>query len=282
MLLLFNENNTYFVTKYDDGKIISVKMLYNKNAHYNFRENVKLSDIKQFKEFVKNINVPEGYDNSGEIKNYMVYTFENNDFKIQVENSENSDYNTKIKIYNENVKDSTACINTQLKIDNEELLEKSIKIVNSIDEKEDTKDFIEEVIHKMIVQLLNIKSETDNKCDSINIKLHNKKPYEPFTNILPSIIGLNYNLSVTTNLNTAQCTYNNGKINITMDDNCRNNIIIKADNFIKECEFEHKGFLSHRFRIKAIKTMTKMSNKVPQLSKIAYDIGNKIANFENE
>ena len=67
-----------------------------------------------------------------------------------------------------------------------------------------------------------------------------------------------------------------------MDDNCRNNIIIKADNFIKECEFEHKGFLSHGFRIKAIKTMTKMSNKVPQLSKIAYDIGNKIVNFENE
>ena len=277
-----NENNTYFVTKYDDGKIISVKMLYNKNAHYNFRENVKLSDIKQFKEFVKNINVPEGYDNSGEIKNYIVYTFENNDFKIQVENSENSDYNTKIKIYNENVKDSTACINTQLKIDNEELLEKSINIVNSIDEKEDTKDFIEEVILKMIIKLLNIKSEIDNKCDSINIKQHNKKPYEAFTNILPSIIGLNYNLSVTTNLNTAQCTYNNGKIDITMDDNCRNNIIIKADNFIKECEFEHKGFLSHRFRIKAIKTMTKMSNKVPQLSKITYDIGNKLANFENE
>lgn len=164
----------------------------------------------------------------------------------------------------------------------EKLLEKSINIVNSIDAKEDTKDFIEEVIHKMIVQLLNIKSETDNKCDSINIELHNKKPYELFTNILPSIIGLNYNLSVTTNLNKAQCTYNNGKINITMDDNCRNNIIIKADNFIKECEFEHKGFLSHRFRIKTIKTMTKMSNKVPQLSKIAYDIGNKIANFENE
>lgn len=277
-----NKNNTYFVTKYDDGKIISVKMVYNKNAHYNFRENVKLSDIKQFKEFVKNINVPEEYDNSGEIKNYTVYTFENNDFKIELENSESPDYNTKIKIYNENGKDSTAYINTQLKIYNEELLEKSINIVNSIDEKEDTKDFIEEVILKMIVKLLNIKSEIDNKCDSINIELHNKKPYKPFTNILPNIIGLNYNLSVTTNLNKAQCTYNNGKIDITMDDNCRNNIIIKADNFIKECEFEHKGCLSHRFRIKAIKTMKKMAEKVPQLSKIAYDIGNKIANFENE
>lgn len=137
---------------------------------------------------------------------------------------------------------------------------------------ENTKNLSENEQFDMVLQ--NFFEKIPSKISDMN--------YEPFTNILPSIIGLNYNLSVTTNLNTAQCTYNNGKIDITMDDNCRNNIIIKADNFIKECEFEHKGFLSYRFRIKAIKTMTKMSNKVPQLSKITYDIGNKIANFENE
>lgn len=284
-----NKDGNYFVNADDDERYLCAGMLYNKNAHYTFMKDVGISDIKNFKEVIKNfkevikkINMPEGYDNSGEIKNYTVYTLENKNFEIQIEKSDVPEYKTKIKIYNEKVKDSIAYINTQVPINTEQLLEKSIKIVNSIEEKEDIIDFMKEVILRMIVLLRNIKSETDNKCDSINIELHNKKPYEPFTNILPSIIGLNYNLSVTTNLNTAQCTYNNGKIDITMDDNCRNNIIIKADNFIKECEFEHKGFLSYRFRIKAIKTMTKMSNKVPQLSKITYDIGNKIANFENE
>lgn len=284
-----NMNDDYFVNANDDERYLCAGMLYNKNAQYTFMEDVGISDIKnfkkvikKFKEVIKKINVPEEYDNSGEIKNYTVYTLENKNFEIQIENSDVPEYKTKIKIYNEKVKDSTAYINTQVPIDNEQLLEKSIKILNSVEEKEDIIDFMKEIILKMIVQLRNVKSETDNKCDSINIELHNKKPYEPFTNILPNIIGLNYNLSVTTNLNKAQCKYNNGKIDITMDDNCRNNIIIKADNFIKECKFEHKGFLSPRFRIKAIKTMTKMSNKVPQLSKIAYDIGNKIINFENE
>ena len=123
---------------------------------------VSMDEMKTFTDLVKNVDMEEGYDNSGKPKNYEINPLGNHTMVITVSKNNNSfqDYETSINTLSRNdIEQTRSYIKTEIPADNEKLLESILKISDEITDYCGTEQFITEFSEKILKELSEIKKD---------------------------------------------------------------------------------------------------------------------------
>ena len=234
---------------------------------------VSMDEMKKFTDLVKNVDMEEGYDNSGRPKNYEVNPLGNQTMVITVsKNNKNyEDYETSINTLSRNeIEQTRSYIKTEIPADNEKLLESILKISDEITDYCGTEQFITEFSEKILKELSEIKKDISEIPNNMKIQTDfHGEPHKIFSQILSENMESDCNINVTQNCTDTQFLYRNtGELSVTMDENIDTRISFSTDDINKNVTISYYGDMSDSFKKECVKNLEEMSNTVPQLSKI--------------
>lgn len=110
-----------------------VKNLDTYFSKYTIYGDMKMSDIKNIADVVKNVDMSEKYDNSGIIKNCEISPSYNSENVITMENLSDDSYNTNINVISRNYNVSLSTnIKIQVPVDSKDLLPAILEILKSL------------------------------------------------------------------------------------------------------------------------------------------------------
>lgn len=235
---------------------------------------VLMDEMKTFTDLVKNVDMEEGYDNSGKPKNYEVNPLGNQTMVITVSNNNNTfqEYETSINTLSRNDLEQTrSYIKTEIPADNEKLLESILKISDEITDYCGTEQFITEFSEKILKELSEIKKDISEIPNNIEIQTDfHGEPHKIFSQILSENMESDCNINVIQNCTDIQFLYRNtGELIVTMDENIDTKISFNTDDINKNVSISYYGDISDSFKKECIKNLEEMSNTAPQLSKIS-------------
>lgn len=148
----------YNITYENEDGHYYVKILDTYFSKYSIYGDVKMSDIKNMAEVVKNVDMSEKYDNSGIIKNCEIspsYFAEN---VITMEKSDDN-YKTSISVLSKNYNVSVSTyIKTQVTVDNKDLLPAILEISSNLKPYCHTVDFATEFSKQIVKKLSDIRN----------------------------------------------------------------------------------------------------------------------------
>lgn len=148
----------YNIMYENEGGQYCVKILDTCFSKYSIYGDIKMSDIKNMTDVVKNVDMSEKYDNSGIIKNCEIspsYFAEN---VITVENLSEDSYNTNINVISRNYNVSLSTnIKIQVPIDSKDLLQAILEISSDLKPYCHTVDFATEFSGQIIKKLSDLK-----------------------------------------------------------------------------------------------------------------------------
>ena len=234
---------------------------------------VSMAEIKTFTDIVKNVNMEEGYDNSGKPKNYEVNPLGNQTMVITVSKNNNTfqEYETSINILSRNDLEQTrSYIKTEIPADNEKLLENILKISDEIKDYCGTEEFITEFSAKILKELSEIKKDITKIPDNLEIQTDFQgEPHKIFSKILSENMDSDCNISVTQNCTDTKYSYSStGQLFIKIEENIDNKISFSTDDINKNVSISYYGDMSDSFRKECIRNLKEISDNAPQLSKI--------------
>lgn len=234
---------------------------------------VSMPEMKKFTDLVKNVDMEEGYDNSGKTKNYEVNPLGNQTMVITVSKNNNTfqDYETSINTLSRNeIEQTRSYIKTEIPADNEKLLESILKISDEITDYCGTEQFITEFSEKILKELSEIKKDISEIPNNMEIQTDfHGEPHKIFSQILSENMESDCNINVTQNCTDTQFLYRNtGELFVTMDENIDTRISFSTDDINKNVTISYYGDMSDSFKKECVKNLEEMSNTVPQLSKI--------------
>ena len=240
---------------------------------YDINGVVSMAEIKTFTDIVKNVNMEEGYDNSGKPKNYEVNPLGNHTMVITVSKNNNTfqDYETSINTLSRNDLEQTrSYIKTEIPADNEKLLESILKISDEITDYCGTEQFITEFSEKILKELSEIKKDISEIPNNMKIQTDfHGEPHKIFSQILSENMESDCNINVTQNCTDTQFLYRNtGELFVTMNENIDTKISFSTDDINKNVSISYYGDMSDSFRKECIRNLEEMSDNAPQLSKI--------------
>lgn len=251
-----------------------VKAFDNGYSTYTIDGVVSMDEMKTFTDIVKNVNMEEGYDNSGKPKNYEVNPLGNQSMVITVsKNNKNyEDYETSINILSrDDLEQTRSYIKTEIPADNEKLLESILKISDEITDYCGTEEFITEFSEKILKELSEIKKDISEIPNNMEIQTDfYGQPHKIFSQILSENMESDCNINVTQNCTDTQFLYRNtGKLFVTIEENINNKISFSTDDINKNVSISYYGDMSDSFRKECIRNLEEMSDNAPQLSKIS-------------
>lgn len=257
-----NEHGRCHLTAFDSG--------YSK---YDIHEEISMSEMKTFTDMVKNVDMEEGYDNSGKPKNYEVNPLGNNNMVVTVSKNDSNfqEYETNINILSRDDLEQTRCyIKTKIPADNEKILENIFKISDEITDYCGTEQFITEFSTKILKELSEIKkdiSDIPNKLD-IETDFYGEL-HKIFSGILSENMESDCNINVTQNCTDTKYSYSStGQLFITIEENIDSKISFSTDDINKNVSISYYGDMSDSFRKECIRNLEEISGNVPELSKI--------------
>lgn len=257
-----NEHGRCHVTAFDSGY-----------STYSIYGAISMSEMNMFTDIVKNVNMEEGYDNSGKPKNYEVNLSIENNMVITVAKNDNhfQYYETSINVLSRNDLEQTRCyIKTQVPPDNEKLLESILEISDGIRNSRGTEHIISEFSAKLLKELSEIKKDITKIPDNVEIQTDFQgEPHKIFSKILSENMDSDCNINVTQNCTDTKYSYiSTGKLSITIEENIDTKISIDTDDINKNVNISYYGNMSDSFRKECIRNLEEMSDNAPQLSKI--------------
>lgn len=148
----------YNIMYENEGGQYCVKILDTCFSKYSIYGDIKMSDIKNMTDVVKNVDMSEKYDNSGIIKNCEIspsYFAEN---VITVENLSDDNYNTNISVLSENYNVSVSTyIKIKVPVDNKDLLSVILEISANLKPYCHTVDFATEFSGQIVKKISDLK-----------------------------------------------------------------------------------------------------------------------------
>ena len=148
----------YNIMYENEGGQYCVKILDTCFSKYSIYGDIKMSDIKNMTDVVKNVDMSEKYDNSGIIKNCEIspsYFAEN---IITVENLSDDNYNTNISVLSENYNVSVSTyIKIKVPVDNKDLLSAILEISANLKPYCHTVDFATEFSGQIVKKISDLK-----------------------------------------------------------------------------------------------------------------------------
>lgn len=148
----------YNIMYENEGGQYCVKILDTCFSKYSIYGDIKMSDIKNMTDVVKNVDMSEKYDNSGIIKNCEIspsYFAEN---VLTVENLSDDNYNTNISVLSENYNVSVSTyIKIKVPVDNKDLLPAILKISSDLKHYCHTVDFATEFSGQIVKKISDLK-----------------------------------------------------------------------------------------------------------------------------
>lgn len=234
---------------------------------------VSMPEMKKFTDLVKNVDMEEGYDNSGRPKNYEVNPLGNQSMVITVsKNNKNyEDYETSINTLSRNeIEQTRSYIKTEIPADNDKLLESILKISDEIKDYCGTEEFITEFSAKILKKLSEIKKGISEIPNNIEIQTDFQgEPHKIFSQILSENMDSDCNINVTQNCTDTKYSYiSTGKLSITIEENIDTKISIDTDDINKNVSISYYGDMSDSFRKECIRNLEEISGNVPELSKL--------------
>lgn len=148
----------YNIMYENEGGHYYVKILDTCFSKYSIYGDIKMSDIKNMTDVVKNVDMSEKYDNSGIIKNCEIspsYFAEN---IITVENLSDDNYNTNISVLSENYNVSVSTyIKIKVPVDNKDLLSVILEISANLKPYCHTVDFATKFSGQIVKKISDLK-----------------------------------------------------------------------------------------------------------------------------
>lgn len=148
----------YNITYENEDGHYYVKILDTCFSKYSIYGDIKMSDIKNMTDVVKNVDMSEKYDNSGIIKNCEIspsYFAEN---VITVENLSDDNYNTNISVLSENYNVSVSTyIKIKVPVDSKDLLSVILEISSDLKPYCHTVDFATEFSGQIVKKISDLK-----------------------------------------------------------------------------------------------------------------------------
>lgn len=148
----------YNIMYENEGGQYCVKILDTCFSKYSIYGDIKMSDIKNMTDVVKNVDMSEKYDNSGIIKNCEIspsYFAEN---VITMENLSEDSYNTNINVISRNYNVSiSTIIKIQVPIDSKGLLQAILEISSDLKPYCNTVDFATEFSGQIVKKISDLK-----------------------------------------------------------------------------------------------------------------------------
>lgn len=257
-----NEHGRCHLTAFDSG--------YSK---YDIHEEISMSEMKTFTDMVKNVDMEEGYDNSGKPKNYEVNPLGNNNMVVTVSKNDSNfqEYETNINILSRDDLEQTRCyIKTKIPADNEKILENIFKISDEITDYCGTEQFITEFSTKILKELSEIKKDISDIPNKLDIETDfYGEPHKIFSGILSENMESDCNINVTQNCTDTKYSYSStGQLFITIEENIDSKISFSTDDINKNVSISYYGDMSDSFRKECIRNLKEISGNVPELSKI--------------
>ena len=150
----------YNITYENEDGHYYVKILDTYFSKYSIYGDIKMSDIKNIADVVKNVDMSEKHDNSGIIKNCEISPSYDSENVITMENLSEDSYNTNINVISRNYNVSiSTIIKIQVPIDSEELLPAILKISSDLKHYCHTVDFATEFSKQIVKKLSDIKND---------------------------------------------------------------------------------------------------------------------------
>ena len=148
----------YNITYENEDGHYYVKILDTCFSKYSIYGDIKMSDIKNMAEVVKNVDLPEKYDNSGIIKNCEISPSYDSENVITMENLSEDSYNTNINVISRNYNVSLSTnIKIQVPIDNKDLLQAILEISSDLKPYCHTVDFATEFSGQIVKKISDLK-----------------------------------------------------------------------------------------------------------------------------
>lgn len=123
----------YNIMYENEGGQYCVKILDTCFSKYSIYGDIKMSDIKNMTDVVKNVDMPENYDNSGIIKNCEMSPSYFDETVITMENLSDDNYNTNISVLSKNYNVSLSTnIKIQVPVDSKDLLMAILEISSNL------------------------------------------------------------------------------------------------------------------------------------------------------
>lgn len=135
-----------------------VKILDTCFSKYSIYGDIKMPDIKNMTEVVKNVDMSEKYDNSGIIKNCEISPSYFDETVITMENLSDDDYNTNISVSSKNYNVSLSTnIKIQVPVDSKDLLMTILEISSDLKHYCHTVDFATEFSGQIVKKISDLK-----------------------------------------------------------------------------------------------------------------------------
>ena len=148
----------YNIMYENEGGQYCVKILDTCFSKYSIYGDIKMSDIKNMTDVVKNVDMSEKYDNSGIIKNFEMSPSYNSENVITIENSSDNNYNTNINVISRNYNVSiSTIIKIQVPIDSKDLLQAILEISSDLKPYCHTVDFATEFSGQIVKKISDLK-----------------------------------------------------------------------------------------------------------------------------
>lgn len=151
--------NCYNIMYGNERGYCYVKNLDTYFSKYSIYGVMKMSDIKNITDVVKNVDMSEKYDNSGIIKNFEMSPSYNSENVITIENSSDNNYNTNINVLSKDYNKSISTnIKTQIPVDSKDLLPAILEISSNLKPYCCTVDFATEFSRQIVKKLSDIRN----------------------------------------------------------------------------------------------------------------------------
>lgn len=148
----------YNITYENEDGHYYVKILDTCFSKYSIYGDIKMSDIKNMTDVVKNVDMSEKYDNSGIIKNCEISPSYDSENVITMENLSEDSYNTNINVISRNYNVSLSTnIKIQVPIDSKDLLQAILEISSDLKPYCHTVDFATEFSGQIVKKISDLK-----------------------------------------------------------------------------------------------------------------------------
>ena len=148
----------YNITYENEDGHYYVKILDTCFSKYSIYGDIKMSDIKNMTDVVKNVDMSEKYDNSGIIKNCEISPSYDSENVITMENLSEDSYNTNISVLSKNYNVSLSTnIKIQVPIDSKDLLQAILEISSDLKPYCHTVDFATEFSGQIVKKISDLK-----------------------------------------------------------------------------------------------------------------------------
>ena len=148
----------YNIMYENEGGQYCVKILDTCFSKYSIYGDIKMSDIKNMTDVVKNVDMSEKYDNSGIIKNCEISPSYDSENVITMENLSEDSYNTNINVISRNYNVSiSTIIKIQVPIDSKDLLPAILEISSDLKPYCHTVDFATEFSGQIVKKISDLK-----------------------------------------------------------------------------------------------------------------------------